>query len=66
MNQAGAQSLYPVCAGYWVVYDSEPHGSKATAQEMFNLKYNDMQYAFPNGSEGQKGGRFKYLYRKVL
>ena len=64
LNQAGAQSVIPVKAGYWIVYDSEPHGAKATAQEMFNLKYNDMHYAFPNGSEGQKGGRFKYLYRK--
>lgn len=66
MNQAGAQSLYPVLAGYWLVYDSEPHGTKALASDMFNNKYNDMQYAFPNGSEGQKGGRFKYLYRRTL
>lgn len=65
MLQAGPQSLYPVSAGYWLIYDSEPHGAKATAQDMFNNKFNDMQYAFPNGSEGQKGGRFKYLYRKT-
>jgi len=65
LAQHGPQSLHPVLGGYWIVYDSEPHGAKATVQEMFNLKSNDMQFAFPNGSEGQKGGRFKYLYRKV-
>ena len=60
----GPQLTTSAIAGYWIVYDSEPHGSKATAADMFNLKFDNMQYAFPNGSEGQKGGRFKYLYRK--
>jgi len=59
-----SQLKVPQIAGFYVVYDSEPHGEKATAQEMFNLRYNDMRYAFPNGSEGQKGGRFKYICRK--
>ena len=42
VSQFGPQSLHPVCAGYYIVYDSEPHGAKATAAEMFNLKSNDM------------------------
>lgn len=63
-HQHGPQSLFPVITGYWLVYDSEPHGSKASADEIFNLKFDNMAFAFPNGSEGQKGGRFKYLYRK--
>lgn len=62
--QQGPQNTSPCICGYYIVYDSEPHGAKATAQEMFNLRYNDMVYAFPNGTEGQKGGRFKYLARK--
>lgn len=62
----GPQTVYPSIAGYWIVYDSEPHGTKATAADMFNNKSNDMVYGFPNGSEGQKGGRFKYLYRKTF
>ena len=63
-NQEGNQTLSPVIAGYFLVYDSEPHASLATVAEMFNLRSGDMHYAFPNGTEGQKGGRFKYLARK--
>jgi len=63
-KQEGVQMTTPAIAGYYLVYDSEPHGELATVQEMFNLRFNDMHYAFPNGSEGQKGGRFKYLARK--
>ena len=63
-HQQGAQSLLPVITGYWLVYDSEPHGAKPAASDIFNLKFDNMAFAFPNGSEGQKGGRFKYLYRK--
>ncbi len=62
--QQGPQNLFNCHCGYYLVYDSEPHGAAPTAQEMFNLRYNDMIFGFPNGSEGQKGGRFKYLARK--
>ena len=62
----GPSTNYPATAGYWLIYHTEPHGTKATAPDLFNLKYNDMQFAFPNGSEGQKGGRFKYLYRNSV
>jgi len=65
-RQDGPQMLSPAIAGYFLVYDSEPHGTKATPAEMFNLRFNDMPYAFPNGSEGQKGGRFTYLARKEV
>ncbi len=64
LNQVGNQAIEPFIAGYYVVYDSEPHAALATAAEMFNLRSSDMHYAFPNGTEGQKGGRFKYLARK--
>lgn len=64
INQEGNQSTSPVIAGYYLVYDSEPHATLATCAEMFNLRATDMHYAFPNGTEGQKGGRFKYLARK--
>lgn len=63
-NQSGVQNTTPPIAGYYVVYDSEPHASLATASEMFNLRFSDMHYAFPNGTEGQKGGRFTYIARK--
>ena len=63
-SQEGPQSTRPPMCGYYLVYDSEPHGAAPTAQDMFNLRYNDMPFAFPNGTEGQKGGRFKYLARK--
>ncbi|AXH79215.1 MAG: capsid protein [Circular genetic element sp.] len=63
-EQQGPQQTAPPMCGYYLVYDSEPHGTAPTAQEMFNLRYNEMPFAFPNGSEGQKGGRFKYLARK--
>lgn len=63
-TQEGVQSIKANICGYYLIYDSEPHGTLATAQEIFNLRYNDVHYAFPNGSEGQKGGRFKYLARK--
>lgn len=62
--QKGPQQTDPCIAGYYVVYDSEPHGNLATSAEMFNLRSTDLTYAFPNGSEGQKGGRFKYITRK--
>jgi len=63
-NQEGVQNVtYPI-AGYYLIFDREPHSTLATSQEMFNLRYNDVHYAFPNGSEGQKGGRFQYLARK--
>lgn len=64
INQEGVQATTPFIAGYYLVYDSEPHATLATAAEMFNLRSSDMHYAFPNGTEGQKGGRFKYLARK--
>jgi len=64
LNQQGNQAISPFIAGYYLVYDSEPHGHLATSTEMFNLRYTDVHYAFPNGTEGQKGGRFKYLARK--
>lgn len=63
-RQVGGQMISPAIAGYYLIYDSEPHGTLATSQEMFNLRYADMKFAFPNGTEGQKGGRFKYLARK--
>lgn len=63
-QQEGPQLTSPCIAGYYLVYDSEPHATLATAAEMFNLRSSDMHYAFPNGTEGQKGGRFKYLARK--
>lgn len=63
-RQDGVQTTTPAVAGYYLVYDSEPHGTLATSQEIFNLRYQDVKYAFPNGTEGQKGGRFKYLARK--
>lgn len=63
-EQEGPQNTINSHCGYFLVYDSEPHGTAPTVQEMFNLRYNDMVFAFPNGSEGQKGGRFKYLARK--
>jgi len=63
-EQQGPQSTTPPTCGYYLVYDSEPHATLATAAEMFNLRSNVMPFAFPNGSEGQKGGRFKYLARK--
>lgn len=63
-RHAGPQMINPAVCGYYLIYDSEPHGQKATAQEIFNLRYTDVHVAFPNGSEGQKGGRFKYLARK--
>lgn len=63
-TQEGNQNITPCIAGYYLVYDSEPHATLATAAEMFNLRYNNLHYAFPNGTEGQKGGRFKYLARK--
>lgn len=66
VDQQGPQNTEPCIAGYYVVYDSEPHGTKADVAEMFNLRSNDMAFAFPNGSEGQKGGRFKYIKRHQL
>ncbi|AXH74962.1 MAG: coat protein [Cressdnaviricota sp.] len=62
--QNGPQNVVPSIAGYFLVYDSEPQGTLATAAEMFNVNYTDMHFAFPNGSSGQKGGRFQYLARK--
>jgi len=66
IHTVGPQQTSAAVAGYWIVYDSEPHGVKAAASDMFNNQYTNMQFAFPNGSEGQKGGRFKYLLRKVF
>lgn len=63
-EQIGNQNTTPPACGYYLVYDSEPHGAAPTAADMFNLRYSNMPFAFPNGSEGQKGGRFKYLARK--
>lgn len=63
-SQEGPQSTKPPMCGYYLVYDKEPHATAPTAQDMFNLRYNEMPFAFPNGTEGQKGGRFKYLARK--
>lgn len=63
VDQQGPQNTEPCIGGYYVVYDSEPHGTKADVNEMFNIRSNDMAFAFPNGSEGQKGGRFKYIKR---
>lgn len=63
-TQQGPQSISSPMCGYFLVYDSEPHGAAPTVQEMFNLRFNEMPFAFPNGTEGQKGGRFKYLARK--
>lgn len=62
--QNGPQNIVPSIAGYYLVYDSEPQGTIATAAEMFNVNFNKMHFAFPNGTYGQKGGRFKYLHRK--
>jgi len=64
INQEGTQNVTPSIAGYYLVYDSEPHATLATSAEMFNLRSSNLHYAFPNGTEGQKGGRFKYLARK--
>jgi len=66
IRQVGVQNVSPPIAGYYVVYDSEPHATLATSQEIFNLRYNDVALDFPNGTEGQKGGRFKYLTRKWM
>ena len=66
IRQVGVQNVSPAIAGFYIIYDSEPHGTLASSQEMFNLRYQDVSLAFPNGSEGQKGGRFKYLTRKWM
>lgn len=66
IRQVGVQNTSPPIAGYYIVYDAEPHATLATSQEIFNLRYQDVALAFPNGTEGQKGGRFKYLARKWM
>jgi len=63
-TQQGPQNTSSPMCGYYLVYDSEPHAAMPTVQDMFNLRFNNMPFAFPNGTEGQKGGRFKYLARK--
>lgn len=65
-NPTSLQLALPSIAGYYVVYDSSPNGTQATASDMFNVNFNNMVFAYPNASAGQAGGRFKYITRKCF